>query len=262
MRSLVHSLAALLLALASAPALPASGYDIGDMWWVPSEPGWGAEFVQQRDTVFAVLYVQGPDQRPDWYSATLFFQGLEPQTHQVTYAGDLYEAQGAWFGVPAYAITGMRKVGTMSVVAPTMTSATLTYTVDGTSVTKPIARYTFRYEQYAPAYDATSHLELTSCTNPADNGAFVHHPTYAMTLAGLQMTIAETDGVRSCTYVGPYTQDGRLGRVQSTYTCNNGEVGAMTFEEMNVQRFGLVGKLFGANNRGCHIEGSFGAVPQ
>jgi hypothetical protein len=81
-------------------------------------------------------------------------------------------------------------------------------------------------------------------------------------MSGLQMSIVATDGTKTCNYSGAYSQQGHLGRLDSSYSCTSGEVGALAFEEINVQRFGMVGQLFGANNRGCHIDGSFAAVAQ
>lgn len=244
------------------PARAASGYDLSDMWWDPQESGWGVQFTQQRDVIVADLYVQGPDSRPVWYAAELYFLGLAPQTHEMTYSGDLYEAPGTWFGAAAYGGAVRRKVGTMTVVAPTMTAATLSYSVDGIAVTKSIQRYTFRYEQYDGTYAGTHSETWSKCDNPAENGTRTEHPTYVFSLVGMQLTIQATASGRTCTYTGPYTQAGQLGRVEATYTCTNGDVGALTFEEMNVQRYGLIGLLFGANNRGCHIDGSFAAVLQ
>lgn len=263
MNRLFRFAAALVLAIVAVPAArAASGYDLTDMWWNPSESGWGVDFIQQRDVIVATLYVQGPDGRPVWYNGALFFEGLTPQTHEIHYSGDLYEATGSWFGAAPYLLTRVRKVGTMRVDAPTMTSATLTYSVDGVTVSKAIRRYTFRYEQFGTQYTGTQQVTLASCYNPAENGTRIQQVSYGITLAGLQMTIVASDGAKVCTYSGGYTQDGHLGRLDSTYSCTSGEVGALAFEEMGVQRFGVMGRLFGANNRGCHIEGSFAAVLQ
>ena len=264
MKGLFRFLAASLLALAALvpQARAASGYDLTDMWWNPLESGWGVEFMQQRDVVVAVIYVHGSDSRPVWYTGALSFQGLEAQTHEITYSGDLYEATGLWFGASPFALTAARKVGTMTVVAPTMTTATLSYTVDGVTVTKSIRRYTFRYEDYDGAYIGTHSVTWSKCNNPAEDGTRTVPTNYTMSLVGSVMTVVTTDSTKSCTYSGPYSQDGRLGRMDATYSCSNGEVGAMAFEEINIQRFALMGKLFGANNRGCHIEGSFAAVDQ
>lgn len=261
MKRIARGIAALLLALAAAPTtFAASGYDLTDMWWNPAEPGWGVDFIQQRDVIVATLYVQGADGRPDWYTGALAFQGLAPQTHQITYAGDIFEATGVWFGASPYSMSAARKVGTMTVVAPTMTAATLTYSIDGVTVSKSIQRYTFRYEEFESQYAGTQQLTLSKCNNPADDGTRVQHVTYSVAMSGLQMSIVAADGVKTCNYSGPYSQQGHLGRLDSTYSCTSGEAGALAFEEINVQRFGMVGQLFGANNRGCHIDGSFAAV--
>jgi hypothetical protein len=256
--------AALVLAVAAIPlhARAASGYDLSDMWWNPGESGWGVDFVQQRDVIVATVYVQGPDGRPVWYNGALAFQGLQPQTHQITYSGDIYESDGAWFGATPYMRTGVRKVGTMTVVAPTRTTATVTYSVDGVEVTKSIQRYTFRHEQFGTQYAGTQQVVLSKCDNPADDGTRVQHVSYSVAFDALRMTIVSSDGAKTCTYAGPYSQQGHLGRLDSAYSCSTGEAGALAFDEISVQRFGIVGQLFGANNRGCRIEGSFAAVAQ
>ena len=264
MKSLFRFLAGLLAACAAvAPqARAASGYDLTDMWWDPLESGWGVQFVQQRDVIVADLYVQGPDGRPVWYAAAMPFQGLAPQTHEMSYSGDLYEATGAWFGSASFGTAATRIVGTMTLVAPTMTTATLSYSVDGVAVTKSIRRYTFRWDDYDGNYAGTHSVTWSKCDNPAEDGTRTQATSYGIARVGAQMTVLTTDGAKTCTYAGGYSQDGRLGRLDATYTCSNGEVGAMAFEEMNIQRFGLVGRLFGANNHGCHIEGSFAGVLQ
>lgn len=252
------------IALAGAvqQAKAASGYDLGDMWWDPQESGWGVQLVQQRDVIVATIYVYGTDGRPAWYTAALAFQGLAAQTHEMSYSGDLYAATGSWFGASPFSLSSVRKVGTMTVVAPTMSTATLTYSVDGAQVTKAIRRYTFRWDDYDGSYSGAHNVTATRCNDPADNVTRTAHTTYTFTRVGSQMTVVAADGARTCTYTGAYSQDGRLGRLDSTYACNTGEVGAMALEEMNVQRFGLVGRLFGANNRGCHLEGTFAAARQ
>jgi hypothetical protein len=264
MNSLFRSLGALLLAFTGTlpQAWAASGYDLTDMWWNPQESGWGIQFVQQRDVIVADLYVYGADGRPAWYTAALDFQGLAAQTHEMSYAGDLYATNGSWFGASPFSLTAVRKVGTMTVVAPTMSTATLTYSVDGVTMTKSIRRYTFRWDDYDGTYSGVHSVTYTKCNNPADEGTRTLPTSYTIARSGAQMTVSATDGAKSCTYSGTYSQDGRLGRLDATYTCSNGEVGAMALEEMDIQRFGLMGRLFGANNRSCKIEGRFAAVLQ
>ena len=243
-----------------AQSQAASGYDLGDMWWNPAESGWGIDFIQQKDVVVATLYVQGPDSKPEWYTSALRFGGLSAQTHEMTYSGDLYEATGTRYGITPYALAGVRRVGSITVVAPTMTTATLTYSIDGVEATKSIRRYTFRWDDYDGTYSGAWSVTATRCTNPADDGTRTVPTTLTFARSGTAMTVVALDNSRSCSYSGPYTQEGRLGRIDSTYTCGTGEVGAMALEEINVQRFGVMGRLFGANNRGCHLEGTFAGL--
>ena len=66
--------------------------DQSDIWWVHTESGWGIQFVQNDNTIFATLFVYGPDGQPTWYSATLGYQG------SLTWSGTLYKTTGPWFG--------------------------------------------------------------------------------------------------------------------------------------------------------------------
>lgn len=253
----------LLVMAGRAPeASAASGYDLSDVWWNPAEPGWGVGIVQQRDTIFATLLVYDTDRKPVFYVAALGFDGLTPQTREVNFSGDLYVSSGPWFGAAPFSAASVveRKVGTMEVHAPTMTSATLTYTIDGVTLTKSVERMTFRIDDYAGDYASSSIVTTAKCTNPADDGTRTSQAAMQIVQEAGAMTIVVTGDGKMCTYAGPYAQAGRLGSVFSNYTCTNGEAGALLFEEMNVQRFGVMGRLFGADNRGCHIEGRFAAV--
>lgn len=250
------------LFLAIPSAFAASGYDYSDLWWNPAESGWGLQLVQQRDIVFATLYVYGSDGVARWYSGSLPFTGLTPQTRAPNYEGDLYVTTGPWFGAVPFASSAVvyRKVGTMKIAGDSMTRATLTYAVDGVAVQKTIERMTFRFDDYAGDYAGALIVTNSKCTNPANDGTRTLPATLSVTQAGTTMTIVAALPGRSCSYSGPYTQSGRLGQLAAGFTCTDGEVGTLFFEEMNVQRFGLMGRLFGIDNAGCHIEGSFAAA--
>jgi hypothetical protein len=248
--------------IAAAPVDAASGYDVSDLWWTPSESGWGIQLVQGHDTVFATLLVYDAAGGPVWYSGVLNFEGLTPNTHQPNYAGDLYGTSGPWFGALVYdpATAVSRRVGTMQFRATTLTSATLTYSIDGLTVTKTIVRMTLRLDDYAGDYAISTVITTSKCDNPTDDGTRVTQGTMTIAQTTATMTIAVIAGGDSCTYSGPFTQDGRLGSVFSNFDCASGQAGALVFQEMVVQRFAVAGRLFGADNRGCRIEGQFAAV--
>jgi hypothetical protein len=250
------------LFLANPCAFAASGYDFSDSWWNPAESGWGLQLAQQRDIVFATLYVYGSDGVARWYSGSLPFTGLTPQTRAPNYEGDLYVTTGPWFGAVPFAPSAVvyRKVGTMRIAADSMTRATLSYQVDGVAVQKTIERMTFRFDDYAGDYAGALIVTNSKCTNPASDGTRTLPATLSVTQAGTAMTIVAVLPGRSCSYTGPYTQYGRLGQLAAGFTCTDGEAGTLFFEEMSVQRFGFMGRLFGVDNAGCHIEGSFAAA--
>lgn len=245
--------------LAAPPAFAASGYDYSDSWWTPTESGWGLQLVQQRDIVFATLYVYGADGTPRWYSGALAFTGLTAQAHTPNYEGDLWLTAGPWFGAPAFAPSAVvyRKVGTMRVAGESMTRAALVYTVDGIAVQKTIERITFRLDEYSGGYDGAFVVTTSKCTNPALDGTRTLPAALAVAQSGTSMSIVATLPGKVCTYGGTYSQSGRLGLFASGYTCTNGEAGTLHFEEMNVQRFGFMGRLFGVDTAGCRIDGNF-----
>ncbi len=254
--------AMLAIVLASSAARAASGYDVSDVWWNPAESGWGLELTQHRDTAYATLYVYDASGRPTWYASALTFQGLTPQTREVNFAGDLYESSGPSFAAIPFTPSSVvrRKVGTLQLRSPDLVRATITYTVDGVPVRKDIERLTLRIDDYAGDYAASFSVTSSRCTNPADDGTRVSQGTMQIAQSPGALSLTMTSDARTCTYAGPYQQNGRLGSVSSLYQCSTGETGALVFEEMNVQRFGVMGRLWGTDTRGCHLEGRFAAT--
>lgn len=249
------------LALVATPLRAASGYDLTDLWGAPAKPGWGITLVQQRDVIFATLFVYDASGQPTWYSATLEFEGLTPQTHALNYGGALYRTTGRWFGATFDpASVAYTRVGAMKITAPTMSAATLAYDVDGVQVATPIERLAFRFDDYNGTFTGAQTLSATRCANPADNVTTTLGAVMRMSQAGTAMSMVVTSAARTCTFTGTYSQDGRLGRFASTYACSTGESGAMTFDEMNIQRFGVMGRMFGADSRGCILDGTFAGV--
>ena len=113
------------------------------LWWDPDEPGWGVGVFHYRNTVFAVLFVHGSDRQPTWFATVLresFPMANAPGAPYRQFDGPLFETRGtAWFA-PGFALTQARQAGTAQLVFPSPSTASLTYSVDGTSVTKALRR--------------------------------------------------------------------------------------------------------------------------
>ncbi len=116
MKSIGFILAVLSLAVSglAGPARATSfSNDQSDLWWNANENGWGVQFVQRGNTIFATMFVYDPAGNPTWYVAAM--QGSRPNGI-LTFTGDLYTANGPWFGTVPYnpANATGTKVGTMS----------------------------------------------------------------------------------------------------------------------------------------------------
>jgi hypothetical protein len=126
--------AALKTWLASGPA-PLDDYT--DMWFNPDEPGWGVSIMQSAaNRVFAAWYTYDADNRPTWI--------VMPEGSwrtAVTFEGVLYRASGSAFDRPydrsRFSVT---PVGSGRIEFGHGDSATVTFTVDGKTVTKTIRR--------------------------------------------------------------------------------------------------------------------------
>lgn len=80
-----------------------SSYPFGasDLWWTPSESGWGVSVVQQGSKAFSVFFVYGSDGRPKWYvgpDSSSLVNGFSTVTKDFTWT--LYETRGTPYSQP------------------------------------------------------------------------------------------------------------------------------------------------------------------
>ena len=121
-------------------ARPIASY--GDLWWVPSESGWGLSITQQYHALFAVWYSYRADGTPVWY----VMSGGD-WTSADTYSGTLYRtayAPRAFFGTgfdPSS--VSLTEVGRLTLRFTGSSNAIMSYTVNGVSGTKQISRQPF-----------------------------------------------------------------------------------------------------------------------
>ena len=112
-----------------------------DLWWNAAESGWGINFAQQGDTIFATLFTYDANGRPMWY---VMSDGRRQADG--SFAGELYRTSGPAFNAAPFtplAPGRIVKVGEMQVRFADGESGTLTYSVDGTTVVKSITRQVF-----------------------------------------------------------------------------------------------------------------------
>jgi lysyl endopeptidase len=111
--------------------------NLQDLWYNPGEPGWGVNFTQQGDILFATLFTYDAAGWPLWL---VMSRGERTPNG---FSGTLYRMSGPPFNASPWVSAVPTPVGTMSVATSHGNSATLTYSYQGVTVTKQIQRQVF-----------------------------------------------------------------------------------------------------------------------
>jgi lysyl endopeptidase len=113
-----------------------------DLWWNPAESGWGINLTHQGNTIFATLFTYGSGSGNANAGLWLVMSAGTRQSDG-SYQGELYRTSGPAFNAQPFPAPTVTRVGTMRIVFSNPETATLTYSVDGTNVTKAITRQVF-----------------------------------------------------------------------------------------------------------------------
>lgn len=204
-----------------AAAYSANALEYTDVYYDPTESGWGVFLVQSNTTQFLAFFIYGADGKPTWYTAQLTDDGTGK------YTGPLFVTTGTYFPLPWQGNT-LVAAGTASFQPSDVYHATLTYTVNGVgTVTKPIQRQTLAPYVLAGTYSGSAAGSITGCINPANNitplrARFNLTVTQVGdTSATLTFTFVDnTYSGNACTLSGPLTHIGRLYQmVNAQFAC-------------------------------------------
>ena len=255
--------ACVVLAAASFLAPPAHSTsfstDQSDLYYIPSESGWGLQLVQRGSVIFATLFVFGPGGATTWYVATMNFVSGS------TWIGDLYTGTGPYFGTvpfnPANVVA--RKAGTMTWVAQTLGTGTLSYVADGVAVTKNVIRQTLVVDDYNGTYLGAFHFTTTGCTDMSNNASGeIPLMTITVTQTGQSISIGISFlGIAGMTISGMLSQSGQFGTVLGTYTDTTGDSGTASVSALNVQTNAMAGTFSQSSAvEGCQTVGYFAGM--
>jgi hypothetical protein len=123
--------------VARSEAFPA--YDFTDLWWNPSESGWGISIHVKRDALFGAWFVYDASGKPTWYT----LQGGAWTTAN-TYRGQIYvTTSNPDAGVGPLSTLTVAPVGMGTLSFSGMDQAVFTYDVDGVIGAKNIVRQVF-----------------------------------------------------------------------------------------------------------------------
>ena len=280
MRIARHSfLATLVWTLALMLPLRAGAADYTDIWWAPCtagpncdaatghESGWGVNFVQDEDVVFATFYIYDAAKKPMWVSSPMFVNAAG------SYSGNLYLSAGSFFGGPWNpndVPNPLPAVGTAAFVPTSATAGTLTYTVNNvpgipnTVVTKSIQRSMFRTIILGGNYVGTGVVATTGCSNNGSNGTSVFDvdPQITQLVSGEVGITLAFGASESCTMSGPAIQEGQLFRMPgASYVCKSGNTTTLsttaTVYEVKATSVGIEGRWSANTGGGCQEDGRF-----
>ena len=249
------------------------GADRSDVWWTPSESGWGAFISQQQDTIFMALFVYDENNRPTWFVSTLKYD-LSIRT----YGGDLFATQGPGFLGPfnpnlvtetvvgTAALQVVDETRSSGLVVIDMNRFNLTYTVNGKTVRKVIERMTWAKNELSGNYFGGLVGYTSSCKSPSDNGYLTLISNLTLVQSGNQLrfygSFQNNRGLTTyCTFTAIYEETGRITDASGTYSCNSGEYGNFELMGLEATPNGVLAAAFGISNV-CVFQGRFGAIRQ
>jgi len=239
------------------------GTTFSDLWWNPAESGWGVTVDHQQDVMFLTFFIYRADGSPYWVAALLTRTSASDALPFV-FSGDVYEYSGPYFGGPFNpSLVNNRKVGTAIFSTPYVNSATLTYTVDGVTVTKSLQRQTLQNLDFSGVFNGVLNCELSGCANPSQNGQqiAVGGPITIVQSGGeFQMLFQPSSNPNNCGFVGSYSQTGSLGSVTGTFSCSEGTKGSFSITGLQWTIFGMSGAISAQETGDCAFAGLIGGT--
>ncbi len=249
------AVAAIALACSVSPAF---AVDWNDLFWNPAESGWGVNFVQNGNFIFATFFVYGTGLQPTWYSGqmTIDTNGI--------WSGPLYATTGSFYGAPWN--PGQRTttaVGTVTFAPSSATGGTLTYNVNNVTVSKQVIRQTLTTIAVGGEYFGGIVADVYNCTNPLQNKVerLYSEFTVVQTVAGVLQFDFTVAGGGTCRMVGNFVQDGTLlGIPNATYTCSAGLNTTAAMSQIKATNNGIEGQWIANVSGGCTEAGYFSAI--
>ena len=266
-RGLVALLATFALAAFSIrPALGAP-YDYTDNWYVgPAEAGWGVNFTQTDNFIFATLFIYGPGSpgQPTWYTAQMTWDGQK-------FVGGLYATTGTYYANDWNPDNNSNvQVGVASFTPSTQNNyqGTFSYTVNGVkTITKNVTRLTLTPINLTASYVGAQSGTYSNCTDSASNrnyqDFFTSQITQQDTQNGTNVTIqfvyprAQTP--LTCTLSGAAIQNGSIYRIpNATYTCSTGLQTTASVSDLRATPLGFEGQFASTSvGGGCREAARF-----
>jgi hypothetical protein len=232
--------------------------DYSDLWWNADEPGWGANVIQQGDTLFVTLFIYDSQHNPTWLVApATAYQG------QSTFSGPLYQTKGSWY-VETFnpAASASTALGALTFQATGVSSAVLTYNVGGFVITKKLVRLTWRSDGLAGLYLGAREGTWNGCGD-ALNGKVDSFASIGISQQGDDIQIRDAGNRYTCSYTGKIGQTGRFAVIEGMGVCDDHVNRFLQATEVQVSQIGFSMRYrMEAVGTDCTFTGYLGGMRQ
>ena len=152
------------------------------LWWNAGESGWGATITQQSAVMFVTMFVYDVTGNPVWYTVSCNIVGA-------SCSGDMVKFNGGAMATAPWSSSGLNaaKVGDMVLNFTGNDIGDMTYTLNGSSVTRQITRQMFGPPApVVPGLAGQWHCAIvetrSNCGQPQNNGGRVPHGQYDISM--------------------------------------------------------------------------------
>lgn len=241
-----------------AAAGRATAADYTDIWFLPSEAGWGVNVVQSDSFLFITFFIYGADGRPTWYT------GQVTQDASGNFNGTLYSTTGTYYLSPWVSGSGMATpAGTVSFQPTAPSTAKLIYTVNGVgTVTKVIQRQTLTAIKVGGAYSGAQSGTFSGCSSNGSYRDFFDLQVTQLTNEAFTFAFVYPGYTNyTCTFSGTLVQSGQLFSVNAArYQCNDGRDTTASITEAKATALGVEAKFSASYGGSCREDAQFSGV--
>jgi hypothetical protein len=243
--------------------LHAAATDYTDIWYLPSESGWGVNMVQSNNFIFATFFVYGSGNQPTWYTAQMTSDASG------NFAGTLYSTVGTYLGAPWVPNNlVVTPAGTASFVPVNPYQGTLSYSINsGPMVVKSIQRQSLTSISLGGNYlgGIEGGYANSNGTCPVAGG---YTDTYSVQVsqpgdgtATFQFSF-NSGNPASCTLSGTLVPYGQLYTIpNASYQCSDGLSTSASMGEIKATAQGIEGTYFAPSvGSNCSESATFSAV--
>ena len=206
------------------------------LWWNANESGWGATITQQSTVMFVTMFVYDITGNPVWYTISCNVVGA-------SCSGDMVKFNGGAAASAPWSSSGLNaaKVGDMALNFTGNDNGAMTYTLNGSSVTRQITRQMFGppapvVAGLAGQWQGAIVETRSNCAQPQNNGGRATYGQYDIamsngTTGAIAITLSGVTGLQ-CTYAGNFATNGARLQANGTLSCSDGKRG--TWRSTNV----------------------------